>query len=67
MKLSSHLKDKLSQAYYTTTSLNAFSTPYKLWQAVKKKEPKITLAQVRYWFTTQEIPSRFQQAKKKFP
>ena len=67
MKLPQSIKEKLSQEYHNSASPSSYSTPYKLWKVVKKSEPTLTLAQVKYWFSTQDIPSRFQQAKKKFP
>ena len=67
MKLSPHLKEKFSQHYYNPTSPSAYSTPFKLWKSLRKQEPHITLAQAQHWFSTQDVPSRFQQAKKKFP
>ena len=67
MKLSKQIESALSKVYYTTDSPHGYSTPTKLWRHVRKQFPRLTLAQVRHWFTTQDVPSRFQQAHKKFP
>ena len=67
MKLPPHIEKKLSEAYYKPASSSGYSSPYKLWLSLKNTEPNLTLAQVRYWFSTKDVPSRYQQARKKFP
>ena len=55
--------------YYNLESPSGYSTPKVLWKELRKKvKPGTTsLAQVKRWYTTQEVPSRFAQAKKKYP
>jgi len=57
----------LAKIYYNDESPYGFSSPQKLWLAAKKIKPDISLAQVKKWFTTQRVPSRFALARKKFP
>ena len=61
-----HHNKELSKLYFNPNLPSAFSTPRKLWEVARKEIPDLTLAEVKHWFTTKEVPSRFQQAKKKF-
>ena len=50
----------LRQLYYDADKPFAFSSPAKLYRAAKKRDPKITLSQVKEWLATQTVPSKFQ-------
>lgn len=67
MKISKEVQDLLSKTYHSPDTPYGYSTPVKLWKHVRKTVPTLTLSQVKYWFTTQDVPSRFQQAHKTFP
>ena len=54
------------QYYYQLQSPYGYSTPRKLWTHLNQSQPNISLSKVKQWYTTQEVPSRFAQAKKKF-
>ena len=53
--------------YYRLEAPSGYSSPYILWKELRKVKPSTTLSKVKHWYTTQEVPSRFSQAKKKFP
>ena len=56
----------LSKLYYSPASATGYSRPVILWREAKKHIPKLTLKQVQEWYWGQDVPSRFQQAKKHF-
>ena len=53
--------------YYQLQSPSGYSTPRKLWRQLHKSHPNISLSKVKQWYSTQEVPSRFAQAKKRYP
>jgi len=56
----------LSSIYYDAKKPSGFSSQVKLYKAAKLLNPKITKKDVAFWWSTQNIPSRFSKAKKKF-
>lgn len=56
----------LREIYYDKKHPAGFSSQIKLYREAKKRQPKITLLQVKKWWTTQKIPTRFSKATKKF-
>jgi hypothetical protein len=56
----------LREIYYQPVSPSGYTSQKKLYKAAKKRLPELTLNQVKSWWETQRIPSRFSQAKKKF-
>jgi len=56
----------LSDIYYDKINPSGFSSQLKLYKTAKAINPKVTRQDVQIWWTTQKIPSRFSQAKKKF-
>ena len=56
----------LSKLYYESGKPYAYSSVKKLFLEAKKHNSNITLKDVKHWITTQEIPSRFSHAKRKF-
>jgi len=57
----------LAQLYYELDEPQGYSSQYKLYKAAKKLDSKITLKDVKSWWATQNIPTRFSLAKTKFP
>lgn len=65
--LTKRQSDLLKRLYYDQASPSGFSTARKLWLRARKSDPKITLKNVQEWFATQNVPSKFAPARKKFP
>jgi hypothetical protein len=61
-----NVSDLLSSIYYNKKNSNSFSSQEKLYKAARKFNTTITRDDERKWWTTQLIPSRFSQAKKKY-
>ncbi len=65
--MSSNIQQKLSEIYYQADKPYGYATPLKLYLEAKKVIPNLTQKTVKKWFQTQLIPSRFSEAKTKFP
>ncbi len=56
----------LNKIYYNPKNRAGFSSQFKLYLEAKKQLPTLTLEQVKNWWKTQNIPSRFALRRKKF-
>ncbi|MCP4652805.1 MAG: transposase family protein [Candidatus Omnitrophica bacterium] len=61
------VSEVLSNIYYNVSNPAGFSGILPLYKAAKKQDSKITLRDVKNWWSSQRIPTKFRLARKKFP
>ncbi len=60
------VSELLSKIYYNVSNPAAFRGIVPLYKAAKKQDSKITLRDVKDWWTSQHIPTKYRLARKKF-
>ena len=60
------MNNLLSKIYFDERSPYGFSSQKKLYQKAKQENPSITWKDVKHWWKTQKVPSRFAQKRRKF-
>ena len=67
LKIMDKISQILSEIYFDAENPAGYSSQLKLWRAGKEKIPKLSLKEVKKWWESETIPSRFSQRKLKFP